>query len=294
MRTTLNVLMIIILASVVGQAIAAEPPPTETTGQAVTKPTYKGGTFEEWVAEYQAELDPEKRIVPLKALIVFGANGKAKEVMSIVVELLDGYPPTVIDHLRILKEEDEEKYYEILNGSTLPTSLEGFFEDIDDLKLYRTARLGFFRLSHLTVPQLVELIETPSERPTARLLALFGLAHWSDSKLSRLIPLLVSRRDDLSETAWQVWSDEMDSRLYTETAQKLLELKEQPQVLRAVQGIKDKQRSNPGVGLPLLLKLQESTTDTVVREAAKSTLEQIQKTKDATVNAKSAENLPTY
>src|SRR5690349_15023298 len=67
------------------QLISLDEQAVEATPLRASKaPTYKGRTCEQWVEEFRTELDPEERIVSLKALVVFGTNGHAAVVVPLI------------------------------------------------------------------------------------------------------------------------------------------------------------------------------------------------------------------
>jgi hypothetical protein len=288
-RSSVIALLLLAVTPLGTQTALGEPPSAAPmiAKSGATDPKYKGKGFEEWMAEFQTELDPEQRIEPMKALILFGANGKANEVVDVILNLLDGYPPEVITYLSEGNDEDgndeddDDSFRAYLKGPDLHPALETLFTNFHDVTLFRTAISGVARISHRAIPQLVQLVEEPGERTTARLTAMVLLSRRSDPVMGKLIPKLVARDDRLSEAAWEMWEQESSPEIYDTTAQALLALNDQRHTLRVIKAMTSQHPVKFDTSIPMLEKVKQTTTDPMVREAVVKTLETIQKKQEA-------------
>ncbi|MDB5336556.1 MAG: hypothetical protein JWN70_2175 [Planctomycetaceae bacterium] len=284
MRGLIPILLVVVFASAATIGVWADPSapaPGVATKSAPRPLTYKGRVFAEWSVELQTELCPERKIEILKALIAFGRQGNSPEAISSILSFFDGYRPEFV--WEVLGREPNYQY------GDWNSYLAEEFLDPDDVKAFHTAGLGLRLLANHATPQLVTFLETPSEHTTARLAVLVTLMRRDDPALGTLSPKLAARSDQFAERFWDLWGDKylrsmIDTEVYETAAQKMLEFKDQPQLLRAIESMGANEygryirRHGNGdavlkKGDEMLKKLEQSTTDPAIREAIESTLE---------------------
>lgn len=285
MCVTSKIVLFAFLVNVTSIAVWADPPaksdPVAHSGS-VPKKTYKGRGYEEWLLEFQTELYPSARIDSLHALVIFGANGKARDVVPILIELIDGYPREAVLLFLMQGIEESPEIKTLVEGPQLHPDLRPYFHDFPDLALFRSAAQGLRRLSHLAVPELLGVFNQEQRGATGRTAAFSVLLLSKHPALGELMPKIVAQKQDqLAELVFVLWEDGGDNgpsrEIYEASAPGLLALPEQRQVLRAISAItQSPHQLRPEISTPLLQKLVNTTTDEVIKVAAQKALEKAQ------------------
>lgn len=257
----------------------AEGPPYAKAADPMN-PTYQGLTFDDWVTQFKSELDPARRCRSLKALVVFGTNGKAEQVVPLILETLDSY------NLRpalMLVEGFDESSKELqgpLAKGRLPDGFETLgFTDVDDLKLFLAANRGLGRLSSRAAPVLVKHLEQPGELTASRIAAMRALAMGSGEEWMRLVPKLAARDNLSAMIALNWWGDDelaQSADGYETCLKEMLQLKPGIPLIAVVRTLGESKHSGHHKEIvPLLEELLKNSTDENVREAVKQTLAKI-------------------
>lgn len=301
-RSAFNIGLIVVLASIVAPCIRAElpvPPGAEGAPVERTQQTYKGRTFEDWNTEFHTKLDPELRKSSLRALIVFGANGKAKEVVEVLLRQFDSYriELAVAGATHQLEELLEEFKGEVSAANEDDDGVDkehtsarlaawGFI-DRGDAELFWLASAGMARLAHLAVPDLEQYATKEGTQSSGQLVALGTLFRQPGFRLSKILPKIIARDDLISQLALEMMHHKEVAWPRGEYELCLREVfKGQPDRILELLGYvaNETDRSRTTIVLPLLSEFARTADEPRVKEALANTILKLQQPAKNTPN----------
>lgn len=267
-----------------GGAIIVQPEEPEFA-PATSKPsarelTYKGRTYQQWLDEFQYELDPARRVGALKALVVFGSNGKAGEVVKHLLNLMDGYRLEVVPMAYSRGGGDLVKWMKTDEGSS---SLHGLgFLDEDDVRLFQAAISGLSRIAGRATPELISYVQQPGDASTGRLAALLVLRTQPSSGFAEVLPDIVERDGILALYALEAWQASpmfATPAEYQRCIERLLKLKDQSKLRDIVSSLESSNHQPQSrVAIPLLQELVKTDLDPETKSSITGTLQKLEKT----------------
>lgn len=245
-------------------------------------PTYQGLTFDEWVTQFKSELDPARRCNSLKGLVAFGTNGKAEQVIPLILETLDSYNLRPALMLVDSFDESSKELQGPLSEGRLPEGFEALgFADVDDLKLFLAANRGLARLTPRASSVLVKHVEQPGPLTASRVASIRALAMGSNEEWMRLVPRLAARDNLSAMIALNWWGDDelaLSSDAYETSLKELLQLKPGIPLVAVIRTVGETKHSHHRkLIVPLLEELLRKSTDEEVNTALKQTLAKIAK-----------------
>lgn len=277
-----GLLTVVIIWSGIQTCAADEPVPATLTTPALpaVSHTYQSRTFDEWLIDFRTELDPSLRVASLKALIVFGVNGRAGVVTPLLLDTLNGY--SLRTGLAFggqfgPQAPDSDDLEKLFSAEKLPVSLHSLgFMDISDFRFFVEANRGLARLAPRSVPDLVKYLEGNNEFTCARVMAMEALSYQASSEWQRILPALVAKDEFTATLALHMWRrDEInsDQSRYADCVKALLRLQDQSRLVQVVNTLGNSEHKRQSkLNRPLLEELARKNSDAEVKQAVQQVL----------------------